>query len=882
MGCINNNEVIQSKLNDCEQIKAHLLKETEINEEILNKSQNYIHTNLKDEDLNISNKTLFNYKPKDSKVAKTDIKENINNLNDNFSENAKTNIDYDWIINKEFEEEYNIIKVTKKINEKNEDFLIQSKKDPSIYRLLNKLSNPQKSIIEELKSLKTINNKYIVKFYEIYKAKKNYYYVTDYCKIGPLYNKLQNNILASITYSEKQIKYLSYQLFQAIKYLNTLKFIHGNINPSNILISDTSKNVNNEELYDIKLLLNFNSSRQSKISKNFPYYKSPDFIDKIYDGTCDIWSVGVIMYQMFYNDLPFTGNTKEEIIYQIQYTPFSIPTNKQISTSFKSLLLSIFNKNPKERITIDQCINHSWFTSIDIYYDINHSGSFSFANFIEVSGFKNDLKQRVSSIFDENEVDDKSNFNKCSNRSSLAFHNSNMRSNSKSSNELFQNNFDKHGSYCMNETNKSSLKSSQSFNSIGIKNIFNNRLKLNSSFNQVNVNKIACKNMENINNVNNISSNIEDNSYRSNGQNFSELVNETIKFITYYIKIRYEMEKEKEKLNNIYFNIVSSIKKNNKNQKHNHNNINNQRKNTNNNMNGNEESVILTWENVFSGILNYIKKKRLSFDFLSAKISIMASEKSNQKKSYSKEEFYDLLIKYKMFYIEENLKKSFDLLPKTNVDEFLSNFSDILKMPYNKLKIFFEDIIKTMQNNSSKEKYSYEEYKELVINVVNNIKIKEGELNQNNNKNHSFLNFLDINKQENYAKDVNEINNNHNNHLNLNINESDKTIITNKKELNNNENNNDNNNDKENKSIYNKSDGLNISTHAVECFNEIKDDGLKEIEIHKMMNEDLSNDKNKENKEDNKENEINKNEENNDNDEFKYDPERFLSIIGIK
>ena len=871
MGCINKNEVIHSKLNDSEQIKAHFLKEAETNKEKINESQTNIHSKLNNGSKNKSNKNLFNVKLKEKKLTTSDNKENNNDLNDNNdnnSVNAKTNIDYDWIVNKKFDEEYNIIKVTKKQDESNDEFLIQSKKDSSILRLLNKISNPDKSILQEIKTLKTINHKNIVKFHEIYKSNQKYYYVTDYCKGGNLYNKLQNNIFASMTYSERQIKYLSYQLFQTIKYLNMLKFIHGNINPSNILISEIIKNVYNEEFYDIKLLLNFSSSLyQSKISKNFPYYMSPDIIDKNYDGSCDIWSIGVIMYQMFYNDLPFTGNTKEEIIYQIKNKNFTIPTNKLISNNFKSLLLSIFIKDPKERITVDYCLNHPFYTSIDICYNHSRNGSFSFANFMETNNFKNDLKQRLSSNFDEIEIDDKSFLNKYSNRSSLIFHNNNAVRNSRGSHELFHNIHDKHCSNIMNESYESSFKSINSFKSIGIKNMFNNRLQLSSSFNHININKMTNKNLENVDNFNK-TFNIEENSFRSNGQQFSELVTETIKFISYYINIRFEMDKEKEKMNNIYLKIISTIKNNYMIQTDN---VNNSRRNMNDNMNGNTESIILTWENVYSGILDYIQKNRLSLDFLNAKIANLASEKSYLKKSYTKEDFYDLLIKYKMFYIEENLKKAYDSLTKSNVEEFFSNFSDILKMPYNEFKIFFDNIIKTMKMNRFKETYNYEEYKELVIKVVNNIKIRERESNGNNNKRCSFENFLNLSKQENYVEDINNL---INNNINLNNDDCDMNIFTTKKELNNN----DNANNNQNINIYNKSDGLKISTHAVECFNEIKDDGLREIEINKMMNDDLSNNKNKENYMDNKESENDKNEENN-NEEFKYDPERFLSII---
>jgi len=42
------------------------------------------------------------------------------------------------------------------------------------------------------------------------------------------------------------------------------------------------------------------------------WYRSPEILlgDKNYDFKCDIWSAGIIMLEMLFNDCPFKGKTE--------------------------------------------------------------------------------------------------------------------------------------------------------------------------------------------------------------------------------------------------------------------------------------------------------------------------------------------------------------------------------------------------------------------------------------------------------------------------------------------------------------------------------------------------------------------------------------------
>ena len=108
-------------------------------------------------------------------------------------------------------------------------------------------------IIQEINILKTLEHPHIIKIYEFYTFKDNYYLINEFCTEGDLSDKLSK--LRRLP--EFVVKILMIQIFNAVKYLNEKNVIHGDLKLENIMIDSY---LNNGELIPKNKNINFIAS----------------------------------------------------------------------------------------------------------------------------------------------------------------------------------------------------------------------------------------------------------------------------------------------------------------------------------------------------------------------------------------------------------------------------------------------------------------------------------------------------------------------------------------------------------------------------------------------------------------------------------------------
>ena len=93
-------------------------------------------------------------------------------------------------------------------------------------------------------------------------------------------------------------------------------------------------------------------------------YVSPEVLLRTpYNKEVDIWSLGVILFYMLCGHLPFKGNDQSVVADKIvnDELVFEDKEWKKMSKEVKKLIYACLIKEPEERITIEDFLNHPWF-----------------------------------------------------------------------------------------------------------------------------------------------------------------------------------------------------------------------------------------------------------------------------------------------------------------------------------------------------------------------------------------------------------------------------------------------------------------------------------------------------------------------------------------
>ena len=152
--------------------------------------------------------------------------------------------------------------------------------------------------------LSKFNHENIHKVIDMFISKnKNQYLITPYVK-NNLYDYVSKKL------PEKVIKQIIYQVLCGVNYLHSLKFLHRDIKPDNILLSSEGKII----------LTDFDLCRQESKGKDDPmtrtavtlYYRAPEifFGDSYYGNKIDIWSIGCVFAELVIGKPIFKANNE--------------------------------------------------------------------------------------------------------------------------------------------------------------------------------------------------------------------------------------------------------------------------------------------------------------------------------------------------------------------------------------------------------------------------------------------------------------------------------------------------------------------------------------------------------------------------------------------
>ena len=209
-------------------------------------------------------------------------------------------------------------------------------------------------VYNEAQILGKLDHQNIIKLFEVFDSKKPKHtlnIVTEYADGGDLSEKIksQNNK----PFTESEILDYFTQICLALKHIHEKKIIHRDLKSGNVFLMKNGL----VKLGDFGIAKGFqNTMDKAKTMVGTPYYLSPEILEnKPYDSKSDIWSLGVLLYEMMTFKMPFNANSLPMLSVKIlrgNYTPPPAVYTKDLREIVTKCLLV----DPKKRPTIQEIL----------------------------------------------------------------------------------------------------------------------------------------------------------------------------------------------------------------------------------------------------------------------------------------------------------------------------------------------------------------------------------------------------------------------------------------------------------------------------------------------------------------------------------------------
>ncbi|WP_372371522.1 protein kinase [Candidatus Uabimicrobium sp. HlEnr_7] len=159
----------------------------------------------------------------------------------------------------------------------------------------------------EIQLLATLNHPNIITIF--YANQKEKFFIMEYVSGGNLYNYCRQKVL-----NLKQRIQLFSSITEGLSFAHNKGLIHRDLKPENIVMSDDGI----AKITDFGIArLSDSSSQTMNITSGTPSYMAPELWSQSPpDQRSDIWSLGIILYEMLTGKCPFKG-TVQEICYMV-------------------------------------------------------------------------------------------------------------------------------------------------------------------------------------------------------------------------------------------------------------------------------------------------------------------------------------------------------------------------------------------------------------------------------------------------------------------------------------------------------------------------------------------------------------------------------------
>lgn len=228
------------------------------------------------------------------------------------------------------------------------------------WRVIMKDKQPQqlvrakKQLTNEIAIMKQVTHVNAVQLYEVVQVDQRIFIIMEYVAGGDLGNYLRKKGRIP----EPEARHWLQNLAAGLKYLREKNILHRDLKPENLLLTEPSEN-GILKISDFGLGRFLGPGELAETHVGTPLYMAPEVFRPIpFTEKCDLWSVGIITYEMVVGELPYKGNNISQLLHNISHQSLIFPPDIGLSEEIKHLLTGLLQKDADMRLGWNEFFAH--------------------------------------------------------------------------------------------------------------------------------------------------------------------------------------------------------------------------------------------------------------------------------------------------------------------------------------------------------------------------------------------------------------------------------------------------------------------------------------------------------------------------------------------
>lgn len=196
----------------------------------------------------------------------------------------------------------------------------------------------------------------IIELIDYFEVDNSFYLVMEFAERGDLFHFLKKR---SSGLSDMERRRIMLQVCRAVDAVHDQGLVHRDIKPENILLDGQL----NAKLADFGWSCSVSDTvGRAEMAGTFEYMAPECLRKEPQDGAADIWSLGILVFELYHGKEPFKGKSKDQILHSIYNTKCVF--RQDTPDEAVQVFIACVCYDPRNRIKIKDLLAHSYFDPV--------------------------------------------------------------------------------------------------------------------------------------------------------------------------------------------------------------------------------------------------------------------------------------------------------------------------------------------------------------------------------------------------------------------------------------------------------------------------------------------------------------------------------------